>query len=191
LQLPPEVDHYYDFKENLPDVLTENHLKELKNQLIKRAISDIPMILYMQDKSPGTYRLYSKAMINENAWRNFQKAEQLVCEEIEQVQQEAEEIEKGWGDQIWSHAMQFRKLIMTRTAQQEKEKEAAKQQKKAAQREKEKAKKKEKKAVEQEKTADEIAAELIAEEEKAVEKRAKKSTQQLLQTKKSTDSLST
>mmetsp|Transcript_13512 Transcript_13512/g.17792 ORF Transcript_13512/g.17792 Transcript_13512/m.17792 type:complete len:263 (+) Transcript_13512:88-876(+) len=166
LKLPPEIDEYYEFKEKLPDTLTENHIKELKNQLMKRAINDIPMILYMQDKSPGTYRLYHKAMIDDKAWKNFQRAEQLVCDEIEQVQTEAEEIEKGWGEQIWAQAMQLRKILLARQNQQEKEKEMAKQQKVAQKREKEKLKKKEKKAAEKIKSAEEIAAELIAEEEK-------------------------
>ncbi|CAN0028162.1 unnamed protein product [Heterosigma akashiwo] len=117
LQLPPAVEEYYQFKAKLPDTLTEEHIRDLKNELMKRALQDIPMVLYMQDKSPGTYKLYNKAMIDDRAWRNFQKAEGLVCAEIEEVQREAEEVERGWGEQIWGQAMQLRKILIAKQSQ--------------------------------------------------------------------------
>ncbi|CAM9107539.1 unnamed protein product [Ectocarpus sp. 4 AP-2014] len=135
--MPDEVDDYYEAKEN-PDIASD--AGKLRNALLKRAIADIPIILRMQNEGPGIYNMYQQAMIGEKEWHAFQEAETMISEEIESVQNEADEIEPGWSQSIWPLAMQLRTVLVQRREQAEaaaekkadEEAEAAAAKKKAA-----------------------------------------------------------
>ncbi|CAM9921434.1 unnamed protein product, partial [Choristocarpus tenellus] len=92
---------------------------KLRNALLKRAIADIPIILRMQNEGPGIYNMYQQAMIGEKEWQSFQEAEAMISEEIESVQEEADEIEKGWSQSIWPLAMQLRTVLVKRREEME------------------------------------------------------------------------
>ncbi|CAM9492183.1 unnamed protein product [Ectocarpus sp. 13 AM-2016] len=135
--MPDEVDDFYEAKEN-PDIAGD--AGKLRNALLKRAIADIPIILRMQNEGPGIYNMYQQAMIGEKEWHAFQEAETMISEEIESVQNEADEIEPGWSQSIWPLAMQLRTVLVQRREQAEaaaekkadEEAEAAAAKKKAA-----------------------------------------------------------
>ncbi|CAM9611260.1 unnamed protein product, partial [Hapterophycus canaliculatus] len=114
--MPDEVDDYYDAKED-PEIAKD--AGKLRNALLKRAIADIPIILRMQNEGPGIYNMYQQAMIGEKEWHAFQEAETMISEEIESVQNEADEIEPGWSQSIWPLAMQLRTVLMQRREQAE------------------------------------------------------------------------
>eukprot|EP00752_Nemacystus_decipiens_P008132 g7272.t1 len=112
--MPDEVDDYYDAKE---DAEIAKDSGKLRNALLKRAIADIPIILRMQNEGPGIYNMYQQAMIGEKEWHAFQEAETMISEEIESVQNEADEIEPGWSQSIWPLAMQLRNVLVQRREQ--------------------------------------------------------------------------
>eukprot|EP00903_Cladosiphon_okamuranus_P012145 g11394.t1 len=114
--MPDEVDDYYDAKED-PEIAKDTG--KLRNALLKRAIADIPIILRMQNEGPGIYNMYQQAMIGEKEWHAFQQAETMISEEIESVQNEADEIEPGWSQSIWPLAMQLRTVLVQRREQAE------------------------------------------------------------------------
>ncbi|CAM9395587.1 unnamed protein product [Pylaiella littoralis] len=109
--MPDEVDDFYDAKED-PEIAKDSG--KLRNALLKRAIADIPIILRMQNEGPGIYNMYQQAMIGEKEWHAFQEAETMISEEIESVQNEADEIEPGWSQSIWPLAMQLRTVLVQR-----------------------------------------------------------------------------
>eukprot|EP00611_Tribonema_gayanum_P027327 TRINITY_DN6725_c0_g1_i4.p1 TRINITY_DN6725_c0_g1~~TRINITY_DN6725_c0_g1_i4.p1 ORF type:complete len:251 (-),score=93.39 TRINITY_DN6725_c0_g1_i4:153-905(-) len=111
-ELPDEIEEYYEAKEAAGDDATA-----LRNPLLKRAIADIPIIMRLQKEGPGMQNLYQQAMIGDREWQAYQAAEALIGEEIEQVQAEAEEIEPGWGQQIWRMASELRQALLQRQQQ--------------------------------------------------------------------------
>ncbi|CAM9778331.1 unnamed protein product, partial [Chrysoparadoxa australica] len=112
-ELPDEINEFYTVKEELL-ASGKADVQKLRNALLKRAVADIPGILRMQNEGPGMHSMYQQTMIGEKEWRNFQIAEQLVSDEVESVQAEAEEIEAGWSQQIWPLAMQLRQVLQQR-----------------------------------------------------------------------------
>ncbi|CAM9856564.1 unnamed protein product, partial [Phaeothamnion confervicola] len=93
-ELPDEIDEYYETKASQQE--KEQNKELLRRALLKRAIADIPIILRMQAEGPGMYNMYQQAMIGEKEWRAFQLAETVISEEIESVQEEADQVEEGW-----------------------------------------------------------------------------------------------
>lgn len=118
--MPDEVDDYYEKKED-PEIAKDK--AKLRNALLKRAIADIPIILRMQNEGPGIYNMYQQSMIGDREWHAFQEAESMISEEIESVQNEADELEAGWGQSIWPLAMQLRTVLMQRREKAEKDAE--------------------------------------------------------------------
>ncbi|CAM9604048.1 unnamed protein product [Ectocarpus sp. 12 AP-2014] len=125
--MPDEVDDFYEAKEN-PDIASD--AGKLRNALLKRAIADIPIILRMQNEGPGIYNMYQQAMIGEKEWHAFQEAETMISEEIESVQNEADEIEPGWSQTVLVQRREQAEAAAEKKADEEAEAAAAK--KKAA-----------------------------------------------------------
>eukprot|EP00518_Triparma_eleuthera_P005109 CAMPEP_0182464278 /NCGR_PEP_ID=MMETSP1319-20130603/8463_1 /TAXON_ID=172717 /ORGANISM="Bolidomonas pacifica, Strain RCC208" /LENGTH=247 /DNA_ID=CAMNT_0024663915 /DNA_START=39 /DNA_END=779 /DNA_ORIENTATION=- len=82
--------------------------------LMKRAISDIPLIQHMQKEAQGMYRLHNKNMCSSVQWRTFQSSEAMVSAEVEEVRREAEGVEAGWSQVIWRQAAQYHAMLKKR-----------------------------------------------------------------------------
>lgn len=136
LELPGEVEEYYQIKEKCvqagwtpgqrPDSANTNgpH-RVLAQALMKRAIADIPMVTHIQKESTGMNKLYSQSMCSVRMWQSYQAAEVLVSSEVEDVRNEADEIEPGWSNIIWRQAMQYHQMLKQRHEQEAKAAEEA------------------------------------------------------------------
>ena len=112
MKLPAEVDEYYAVKEKVlatgwtpgsaPDKANPNgpH-RALAQALMKRAIGDVPIVTHVQKESAGMNKLYSQSMCSVKQWRAYQGAEAMVSAEVDEVRQEADEIEPGWSQVSW------------------------------------------------------------------------------------------
>lgn len=130
LQLPAEVDEYYDVKEKCEKdgwepgqstgkQPTPQH-RALAQALMKRCIADIPIVTHIQRESPGMNKLYSQSMCSVKQWKSYQAAEAMVSAEVEEVRAEADEIEPGWSQVIWRQAMQYNQMLKQKEEQAKK-----------------------------------------------------------------------
>lgn len=123
LKLPSEVDEYYKIRAKCEEAGWEPGVPPPQGQqqsgphrllaqaLMKRAMADIPMVMYIQKESAGMSKLYSKSMCSVKQWRAYQQAESLVSNEINEVKAEADEIEPGWSEVIWRQATQYHGML--------------------------------------------------------------------------------
>ena len=61
----------------------------------------------IQPKSVAYKNLFQQGMLDEAEMKKFGQLEKRVLDEIHMVQQEADELVEGWGQQIWREAMGF------------------------------------------------------------------------------------
>ena len=89
-------------------IKTEEDEKILRDALLKRAISEIPVILEVQsqidNENEGKQQKSSYDKI-------FMEKKVFVDDEIEDIKNEAEELLPGWGVQIWAQSMQLYKAL--------------------------------------------------------------------------------
>jgi hypothetical protein len=100
-------------------------VKLLAQALMKRCIADVPLITLIQKESPGMNKLYSQSMCSVKQWKSYQAAEALISQEVEDVRNEADEIEPGWSQAIWKQAVQYHHMIKNRNEMEMKQREAA------------------------------------------------------------------
>mmetsp|Transcript_34900 Transcript_34900/g.51910 ORF Transcript_34900/g.51910 Transcript_34900/m.51910 type:complete len:315 (-) Transcript_34900:230-1174(-) len=128
LKLPDAVEEYYEIKTKVEATGTwkpgqpspkgpngapaqSGPQRVLAQALMKRAIADIPIVLFIQKESPGMNKLYSQSMCSVRQWKAYQGAEALVSSEVDEVRAEADEIEPGWSEVIWKQAMQYHQML--------------------------------------------------------------------------------
>jgi len=127
LKLPAAVDDYYEVKAKAEDGGWEPGQKAaspaaaangpqriLAQALMKRCIADVPLVTHIQKESSGMNKLYSQSMCSVNQWRSYQAAEAMVSAEVDEVRAEADEIEPGWSQVIWRQAMQYHNMLKQR-----------------------------------------------------------------------------
>lgn len=121
-ELPEQVDTYEDLRaEGEPA-----DKRTLPLALLERAKSDIPLIEQLEKDHPRMARLFQKGLLPFNVWEQLLEAEQIMDTEVNSVQAEAERLQKGWGQGVFSQAYQM--LRQERAEQQRAEamaKEAA------------------------------------------------------------------
>jgi len=181
LKLPAAVDEYYKIKDKAieqgwepgqkvsgggPAAAASGPHRILAQALMKRCIADIPLVTHIQKESAGMNKLYSQSMCSVNQWRSYQAAETMVSSEVDEVRNEADEVEPGWSQVIWRQAMQYHNMLKQRHEMEAKTAAAAAEKKKAEENKilAEKRKIEEKKA--REIAAEKSAAELIKMEER-------------------------
>lgn len=178
------VSSHFSLSFKTPGPQPSAHHRMLAQALMKRCISDIPIVTHIQRESAGMNKLYSQSMCSVKQWKSYQAAEAMVSAEVEEVRAEADEIEPGWSQAIWRQAMQYHQMLKQKQEQEEKQKQAqqqALQERARIESEKKEAEKAKydavKKAVDAEKAkieAAELAAQELAKQE-AREKESKKS----------------
>ena len=88
--------------------------------LLERAKADIPKIEQLEKDHPRMARLFQKGLLPFSFWEQLTEAEAIMDSEVHTVQAEAERLQKGWGQGVFSQAYQMLK--------QEREEEVRKQQ---------------------------------------------------------------
>lgn len=143
LKLPAAVDEYYAIKEKAiqsgwqpgqraaPGTPPSGPHRVLAQALMKRCIADIPLVTHIQKESSGMNKLYSNSMCSVKQWRTYEAAEAMVSAEVDEVRQEADEIEPGWSGVIWRQAMQYHNMLKNKQEMEAKQKAALAEKKKA------------------------------------------------------------
>jgi hypothetical protein len=134
--------------------------------LMKRAIGDIPIVTFIQKESPGMNKLYAQSMCSVSQWRAYQTAEAVVSTEVDEVRSEADEIEPGWSQVIWRQAMQYHNMLKQKHEMEEKQVIEAAAKRKEVEAKVNAAKMKIKSAEDEKTSAERLAKELIAAEER-------------------------
>ncbi len=111
-------------------------------------------------------KLYSQSMCSIKQWKSYQAAESLISQEVEEVRQEADEIEPGWSSAIWRQAMQYHNMLKNRNEMEMKQREEAMKLAEKKRLEEQNRKTPEQIKKEKEEAAEKAAQELLAMEEK-------------------------
>jgi hypothetical protein len=74
---------------------------------LDRAKADIPMIEQLEKDHPRMARLFQKGLLPFGVWEQLLEAEQIMDTEVNAVQAEAERLQKGWGQGVFSQAYQM------------------------------------------------------------------------------------
>lgn len=101
--LPVEVDEYEELRggPEPPDKRT------MPLKLLERAKADIPRIEQLEKDHPRMARLFQKGLLPYHVWEQLLEAEQIMDSEVNTVQAEAERLQKGWGQGVFSQAYQM------------------------------------------------------------------------------------
>lgn len=100
--LPEEVDKYEDLRLSEP-----TDKRALPMALLERAKADIPRIEQLEKDHPRMARLFQKGLLPFNVWEQLLEAETIMDQEVNSVQAEAERLQKGWGQGVFSQAYQM------------------------------------------------------------------------------------
>ena len=76
-------------------------------KLLERAKADIPRIEQLEKDHPRMARLFQKGLLPYHVWEQLLEAEQIMDSEVNTVQAEAERLQKGWGQGVFSQAYQM------------------------------------------------------------------------------------
>lgn len=180
IKLPDAVEEFYEVKDKCikagwepgkarinPKEAANSPATVLAQALMKRCISDIPLVTHIQKESALMNKLYSQSMCSIKQWKSYQAAESLVSQEVEEVRAEADEIEPGWSQSIWRQAMQYHQMLKNRNEMEAKQREEATRKKALEEEEKKKPKLTPEEIKKQKELAAEKAAkELLEDEEK-------------------------
>jgi len=101
-ELPAEIDEYEDLRDSQP-----GDKRALPMALLKRAMADIPRIEQLEKDHPRMARLFQKGLLPFGIWEQLMEAESMMDTEVHSVQAEAEKLQKGWGQGVFSQAYQM------------------------------------------------------------------------------------
>jgi hypothetical protein len=76
-------------------------------KLLERAKADIPRIEQLEKDHPRMARLFQRGLLPYHVWEQLLEAEQVMDAEVNTVQAEAELLQKGWGQGVFSQAYQM------------------------------------------------------------------------------------
>jgi len=137
---PPQREDYLNAKAVL-DISKPDELDQLRQKLIRRALNTIPLLISLQNEGHSIQRLYKRGMLTDDMHFRVEEVKAFVDQEFQDVQQEAEDLQEGWGAQIWQQAMQFYQTVQQQKQKEIDDKTEAEEEKKRQKKEKEKAKK--------------------------------------------------
>jgi len=101
-ELPEEIETYEELQESQP-----GDKRALPMALLKRAMADIPRIEQLEKDHPRMARLFQKGLLPFGIWEQLMDAEAMMDTEVHSVQAEAEKLQKGWGQGVFSQAYQM------------------------------------------------------------------------------------
>jgi hypothetical protein len=103
---PPEKENYLRAKDKC-DLANPAQVESLKKLLMHRALKVIPMLLNLQNEGQSVDRLYRKGMLTDDMHFKMKELKAFVDSEVQEVQEEAALLVKGWEAHIWPQAMTF------------------------------------------------------------------------------------
>jgi len=101
-ELPVEIDEYEELCDSQP-----GDKRALPMALLRRAMADIPRIEQLEKDHPRMARLFQKGLLPFGIWEQLVDAEAMMDTEVHSVQAEAEKLQKGWGQGVFSQAYQM------------------------------------------------------------------------------------
>mmetsp|Transcript_13140 Transcript_13140/g.18476 ORF Transcript_13140/g.18476 Transcript_13140/m.18476 type:complete len:256 (+) Transcript_13140:121-888(+) len=101
------TDYYHTFKATFPEDAED--IRPLQKALLERALRNAPIVIKISQEGSTIGNLYHRSMISESAWNAFQESELKLQLEIDDVKNEAEELQPGWGKIIWQQAVNLYK----------------------------------------------------------------------------------
>ncbi|KAF9427801.1 translocation protein S66 [Podila epigama] len=99
--------------------------KDLMAALLLRAREDVIQVLSMREDKQVLARLVKQGTVGDDIWTQFTLSEKDLESEIMEVINEAEALQKGWGQSILQHASEL--VMRERAKQTEKEQKAKKE----------------------------------------------------------------
>merc|ERR1712087_236018 len=81
--------------------------QHLKQALMKRLVGCIDPLDQVQRDKPGNWKLWRGKLVSERYWNSLVESEKIVSEEIDACIAEANELEPGWRDHVFQHAVQI------------------------------------------------------------------------------------
>eukprot|EP00933_Yihiella_yeosuensis_P009021 TRINITY_DN114789_c0_g1_i1.p1 TRINITY_DN114789_c0_g1~~TRINITY_DN114789_c0_g1_i1.p1 ORF type:complete len:256 (-),score=73.52 TRINITY_DN114789_c0_g1_i1:131-898(-) len=190
------IDAYFDLKDRMrkqraPDapaddedntwirsVLVPEERRILQHALMRRMVAIFDKLDQVQKDKPGHFKLWQQKLCSEKVWQSLLEAEQMISEEINSCQNEADVLEPGWKDHIFGQAVQIWREARRQEELQKQAKKAHEKEKKGLRSEKKKEEKSEQVREEdrkrEEKAAEKAMEALLKEEEAAAKGGAKK-----------------
>lgn len=108
---PPQArKDYIDAKQTANPYDPDEKL-QLKKLLMLRALKTIPIIFGYEKEAASIDRLYKKGMLTDEMHNQTQELKAYIDKEMEDIKDEAESLVGGWGQSIWSQAVQFHQMI--------------------------------------------------------------------------------
>ena len=88
----------------------------MRDALMRRAVQACPHILRVQSEQKRVWGLYRSKLCSESEWLHLRNVDRMLGIEMEEVTQEANELgePEGFGESIWSQAMQYHRQIEAR-----------------------------------------------------------------------------
>ena len=101
-ELSEQTDTYEELRlKDPPDKRT------LPLALLERAKAGIPMIEQLERDHPRMARLFQKGLLPSTVWEQLLEAEAIMDVEVHAIQAEAERLQVGWGQGVFSQAYQM------------------------------------------------------------------------------------
>ncbi|KAL7749059.1 Translocation protein S66 [Sorochytrium milnesiophthora] len=115
-------DAYFAMLDGMPDDLTLDHVKKLKAALLRRAMKNVERIWSLREDRACLALLLKNGAIGDDLWNDFSSAEQTLNEEVLDCVQEAESLEKGWGQKLFPQAGEMAAREKQRQMEEERKK---------------------------------------------------------------------
>merc|ERR1711962_765282 len=86
--------------------LNEKELVVLKTALRKRMYRNIDCLAALERDKPGKYKLWRHKLVSEEVWDSLQRVEDSVTKEIDECTLEADELQAGWGQDLFQEVLE-------------------------------------------------------------------------------------
>ncbi|KAI9215760.1 Sec62/63 complex, subunit Sec66, partial [Blastocladiella britannica] len=97
---------YLELYDSMPDEFGPTQIKQLKAALLMRAKANIKRVLSLREDRAVLALLLRNGAIGDDLWQEFTDAEAEINLEVQQCMREAEDLQKGWGQQLFPEASQ-------------------------------------------------------------------------------------
>ena len=108
---PPQARQDYIDAKKTSNPYDPDEKLQLKKLLMLRALKTVPVIFGYEKEAASIDRLYKKGMLTDDLHNQTQELKVYIDKEVEDVRDEAESLVAGWGQSIWSQAVQFHNMI--------------------------------------------------------------------------------
>jgi hypothetical protein len=108
---PPQARKDYIEAKKTANPYDPDEKLQLKKLLMLRALKTIPIIFGYEKEAASIDRLYKKGMLTDEMHNQTQELKAYIDKEMEDIKDEAESLVGGWGQSIWSQAVQFHHMI--------------------------------------------------------------------------------